>query len=71
MRMLKEKVALSRQMAHRYREIGQPEMAAQVDENGRVDEESVVVIEQLIQAAVSSNTAAVGVGHGNGAGGDE
>lgn len=59
MRLLKEKVALSRQMAHRYREMGQPESADQVEENGRADKESIAVIEQLIQAAVGSNMAAV------------
>lgn len=59
-RMLKEKTALTRQMAHRYRETGQAQMAAQVEENGRVDEESVAIIQQLIHAAVGSNTVVVG-----------
>jgi len=55
MRMLKEKTALTRQMAHRYREMGELEHAAQVEENGRVDEESVAIIQQLIHMAVGSN----------------
>jgi two-component system chemotaxis response regulator CheB len=55
MRMLKEKTALSRQMAHRYREQGDLDHAVQVEENGRVDEESVGIIQQLIHMAVGSN----------------
>jgi two-component system chemotaxis response regulator CheB len=34
-RMLKEKAALSRQMAHRYRELGRPDSAALVEESVR------------------------------------
>jgi len=66
MRLLKEKVALARQMAHRFRETGQPESADQVEENSQVDEESIVVIEQLIQAAVGANAVVVGTEMGAG-----
>jgi two-component system chemotaxis response regulator CheB len=75
MRMLKEKTALCRQVAHRYREQGELEHAAQVEENGRLDEESVAVIQQLISATIGNQIAAVrtefAAGSGVGVGGDE
>jgi hypothetical protein len=56
-RMLQEKVLLSRQMAHRAHEEGRPQLAVRFEETAATDEEGMEILRRFIASAALGNGA--------------
>jgi len=56
-RMLQEKVLLSRQLGHRARAEGRPRIAARFEENATADEEGMTILRQFIASAALGSAA--------------